>query len=83
VANSSEPLLLSVDEVLTLHDDQLHLFGGSAGIRDRGVLESAVAMRASTFDGVYLHSDLWMRFAALLKTLAVPIDEDEEPPHSP
>jgi hypothetical protein len=24
-----------------------------------------------------------MRFAALLKTLAVPIDEDEEPPHSP
>ena len=54
-----DPLFLTVDEVLSLHEDQLHLFGGSAGIRDRGVLESAVAMPASTYDGVYLHEGLF------------------------
>ncbi len=60
----SDPLFLTVDEVLALHDDQLRLFGGSAGIRDRGVLESAVAMPASTFDSVYLHSGLFEMAAA-------------------
>jgi death-on-curing protein len=59
-----DPLFLSVDEVLALHDDQLRLFGGSAGIRDRGVLESAVAMPSATFDGVHLHSDLFEMAAA-------------------
>jgi death-on-curing protein len=63
-ALGGDPLFLSVDEVLALHDDQLRLFGGSAGIRDRGVLESAVAMPASTFDGVYLHTDLFEMAAA-------------------
>jgi len=63
-ALDGDPLFLSVDEVLALHDDQLRLFGGSAGIRDRGVLESAIAMPASTFDGVHLHSDLFEMAAA-------------------
>jgi death-on-curing protein len=63
-ALGADPLFLSVEEVLGLHDDQLRLFGGSAGIRDRGVLESAVAMPASTFDGVLLHADLFEMAAA-------------------
>ncbi|HEY3493513.1 MAG TPA: hypothetical protein VGK73_02460 [Polyangiaceae bacterium] len=54
-----DPLFLSVEEVMVLHQDQLRLFGGSDGLRDRGVLEAAVAMPAATFDGVYLHSDLF------------------------
>lgn len=62
--SGNEPLFLSLDEVLALHEDQLRLFGGSAGIRDRGVLESAVAMPAATFDGVHLHSDLFEMAAA-------------------
>ena len=62
--SDADPIFLSVEEVLGLHDDQLRLFGGSAGLRDRRVLESAVAVPASTFDGVYLHQDLFHMAAA-------------------
>jgi death-on-curing protein len=59
-----EPDFLSVQEVLELHEDQLRLFGGSAGIRDRGALESAVAVPASSFDGELLHVDIFHMAAA-------------------
>jgi death-on-curing protein len=38
-----EPRWLSVAVVLAIHEEQLSLFGGSAGVRDQGLLESAVA----------------------------------------
>jgi death-on-curing protein len=63
-AGDTEPDFLSVQEVLELHDDQLRLFGGSAGIRDPGALESAVAVPASSFDGEILHVDLFHMAAA-------------------
>jgi death-on-curing protein len=63
-SSSEDPTFLSVEEVLALHADQLRLFGGSEGIRDRGVLESAVAMPAATFDGTYLHAGLFEMAAA-------------------
>jgi death-on-curing protein len=59
-----EPLFLSVEDVLALHDDQLRLFGGSPGIRARGALESAVATPAATFDDEFLHEDLCQMAAA-------------------
>lgn len=33
---------LSLDEVLTLHERLIDAFGGAAGVRDRGLLESAL-----------------------------------------
>ena len=39
----TEPLWLSVDLIIDIHGEQLALFGGPAGIRDQGLLESAVA----------------------------------------
>ena len=65
-----EVLFLSVDDVIALHNDQLRLFGGSAGVRDRNALESAVATPASTFDGVFLHGDLFHMAAAYAFHLA-------------
>ena len=62
--SDADPVFLSVEEVLGLHDDQLRLFGGSSGLRDRMALESAVAVPASTFDGAYLHQDLFHMAAA-------------------
>jgi len=47
----SEPEFLDLDEVLALHEYQIAEFGGSRGIRDRALLESAVAMPRSTFVG--------------------------------
>lgn len=37
-----EPLWLDVDEVIDMHAEQLALFGGPGGVRDRGLLESAL-----------------------------------------
>ena len=38
----TEPVWLPVDLVIAIHDEQLREFGGPAGIRDRGMLESAL-----------------------------------------
>jgi death on curing protein len=38
-----EPLWIEVREVLAIHDRLLALHGGGAGLRDRGLLESALA----------------------------------------
>ena len=54
----------TVEEVLTLHEDQLRLFGGAAGVRDRNALESAVMTAATTYDGAFLHDDLFHMAAA-------------------
>jgi death-on-curing protein len=59
-----DPSFLEVEDVIVLHDDQLRLFGGSAGIRDANALESAVSVAQSTFDGRFLHVDLFEMAAA-------------------
>jgi len=64
VTDSLTPLFLSVDEVLALHSDQLHLFGGSDGLRDPAALDSAVATPAASFGGQFLHSTLFQMAAA-------------------
>ena len=38
----TDPFFLTVEEVIGLHGDQLDEFGGIHGIRDEGLLESAV-----------------------------------------
>jgi death-on-curing protein len=49
---------------LDLHSDQLHLFGGSDGLRDPAALESAVATPAVSFGGQFLQPDLFHMAAA-------------------
>ena len=39
----TEPKWLTVAQVIDIHEEQLVLFGGPAGIRDSGLLESALA----------------------------------------
>ncbi|HEX8704294.1 MAG TPA: type II toxin-antitoxin system death-on-curing family toxin [Myxococcaceae bacterium] len=60
----STPDFLTLEEVLALHARSLELFGGGAGIRDRGLLESAVAAPQSGFGGQYAHSSLFEMAAA-------------------
>jgi len=59
-----EPEFLTLEDVLDIHERQLERFGGSGGIRDRGLLESAVAMPQSAFGGEWLHADLFEMAAA-------------------
>jgi death-on-curing protein len=42
-AVAPDPEFLEVDDVLLLHQRQLLRFGGADGLRDRSLLESAVA----------------------------------------
>lgn len=57
---------LSVENVLAIHQDTIDNEGGRPGIRDVGLLESAVAMPQSQFSGQYLHSGLAAMAAAYL-----------------
>jgi death-on-curing protein len=42
----------------------LEAYGGQAGVRDRGSIESAVAMPSQTFGGDFVHADLFEMAAA-------------------
>ncbi len=57
---------LTIDEVLLFHEMQLMRYGGAPGVRDLGMLESAVAMPQAGFGEQYLHSDLFEMAAAYL-----------------
>lgn len=61
-----DPEFLILEEVLEIHTDMLAEYGGAAGIRDRGLLNSAVAMPAATFSDQFLHSSLYEMAAAYL-----------------
>jgi death-on-curing protein len=60
----SDPEFLDVEDVLALHERQIAEFGGSPGIRDRGLLESAVATRQATFGGGFVHDSPFAQAAA-------------------
>ena len=60
------PTFLDLAQVIAIHRDQIERYGGRPGIRDLGLLEAAVAMPSATFDGDYLHRDLFEMAAAYL-----------------
>ena len=60
------PQFLKLQRVLQIHESQIKLFGGSSGIRDLGLLESALAMPQASFGGTYLHADFYEMAAAYL-----------------
>jgi death-on-curing protein len=45
--SSDEPKFLALAEVLYLHDESLRRFGGSAGIREPGLVESSVFLKTT------------------------------------
>jgi death on curing protein len=60
---------LTVKDVLLLHHMQIDEFGGSHGLRDMGLLESAVMRPQATFDGIDLYKTLFDKGAALVHSL--------------
>lgn len=60
------PTFLSLDDVLEIHEDQLARYGGSPGILNFGLLESALAQPQMTFAGQFLMADLFEMAAAYL-----------------
>ncbi|WP_256091361.1 Fic family protein [Nostoc sp. KVJ20] len=37
------PRFLSISQVLDIHQDEINSFGGTSGVRDEGLLDSALA----------------------------------------
>ena len=62
---------MSGEQVLRLHAHQIHNFGGSSGLRDRGALEAAVARPRATFGGEDLYADFASKAAALMHSLVM------------
>ena len=61
---------LGLDLVIQIHSDQIARYGGLAGVRDLGLLESAVAAARVSFNGRYLHPSLPEMASAYLFHLA-------------
>ena len=60
---------LILDEVIAIHDSMIELYGGSFGIRDIGLIQSAIARPQSTFGGVDLYETVFDKAAALFHSL--------------
>ena len=60
---------LTAEQVLFLHARLIEETGGSHGVRDVALLESAVARPQATFDGVDLYPDLFCKAADLMESL--------------
>ena len=61
--------LLTPEQVLFIHARLVAETGGMHGVRDIGLLESAVARPQATFDGLELYPALFLKAAALIDSL--------------
>ena len=61
---------LSPEQVLFIHSRLIDTTGGSHGIMDIGLLQSAVSRSKATFEGKDLYPDVFRKAAALMESLA-------------
>jgi len=61
-----ELVFLDVEDVVRIHGLQRAHIGGGAGLRDRALLESAVAQPQAGFGGTFAHEGLYAMGAAYL-----------------
>ena len=64
----SLPTFLSLEDVLCIHFEQIESYGGSYGgshgVRDQQMLESALMTPQASYEGIFVHSDLFEMAAA-------------------
>lgn len=61
-----QPVFLTQDTVLRIHDTLIERFGGIFGLRDAGLLDSALAAPQASFGGQFLNLHLPEMAAAYL-----------------
>ncbi|SMG53865.1 death on curing protein [Marivirga sericea] len=61
--------MISEEEVVEIHDILIDKFGGSRGIRDKELLNSAVSRPYQTFDGKELYPSAIDKAAAILESI--------------
>jgi death-on-curing protein len=60
---------LTPEQVLFLHSRMISIIGGAHGVRDVGMLLSALGRPQATFDGKELYTDIMLKAAALMDSL--------------
>lgn len=60
---------ISLDIVLAIHDDMVEKYGGNSGIRDLGLIQSAIARPQSSFQGEELYANIFDKAAALFHSI--------------
>src|SRR3989344_1580898 len=64
-----DTIFLTLEQLVTIHNDQIERYGGSHGIRDLGLLESALLRPQTTFGGQDLYLTIFDKAASLLHSL--------------
>ena len=60
----TEPEFLTLAEIIEIHKNQIELYGGSHGVRDMNLLQSAVAQPSASFGGQWLHETVFLMASA-------------------
>ena len=60
---------MTAEQVLFIHARVIDESGGTHGVRDAGLLRSAVDRPDATFDGRDLNPDIWHKASALMESL--------------
>ena len=60
---------ITLEEVVAIHESMVDLYGGSHGLRDLGLLQSALARPQASFAGEDLYPSLMEKAAALFHSL--------------
>lgn len=61
--------IVSLRQVLLLHEYMVRKYGGSSGVRDLGMLKSAVYRPFATFAGQDLYVDIYLKSAAFIQSI--------------
>ena len=62
----ADPCFLSVEDIRHIHRREIEQAGGDPGIRDHGLVESSTYAAQASFEGEWLHSDLFEMAGAYL-----------------
>ncbi|MCW3114201.1 MAG: death on curing protein [Segetibacter sp.] len=63
--------MILIEDIVEMHDKSVNDFGGMHGIRDQGLLESAIARPFQTFGGNDLYGTIFEKAAALGESLII------------
>ena len=63
--------MISIKEVEIIHNILIDKFGGSKGIRDKGLLESALSRPFATFNNKHLYSTPVEKASAILESIVI------------
>lgn len=64
-------IYLTLEQILFIHQDQIERYGGSSGLRELSLLESAIFRPQTMFSGKDLYHDFFEKAAALLHSVVM------------